>query len=184
MTGHLGTREGMWQGSAIPQFSFEMVDVQDPTIWILKYTTLGAAAEELARWENVGDTVGLVIESKKNRISLVMAYNFTRGRWFATDFYPHRKSRALWSRMDFYKYMTLMNIMGGVMVLACLATLLVGTPVFLPLWLFCISRAFKQYKTIHKVPYRVATAQPIANWITAHARELAASGNPSLDPSL
>lgn len=190
MIGQLGQREAMFRGRDIASFSFEMADATDPTLWILKYNTMGAEAEELARWENHGDLVGLVIQSRPKRlfrpghISLLLAYNFTRQRWFSTDTYPHKKDLRPWSRIESNRYLKIMHIIDVMMIPIAIITFVIGFLLLYPPFLLLKSRIFRLYKTINQSRYRRESAKPIADWITNNSGFFASSGNSSIDPSL
>lgn len=181
MAGQLGTTERLWKGQHYPAFTFEITDVDDPTIWLLKYHTFGASGEELARWENHGDVVGLVMASKANHIALVLAYNFTRGRWISSDDFPHKQDSRPWTRMDFYKFRKMMNLL---LIPVILSSFCMAIVVLFPAWLFVMATAYKPFLTVNQSPFRRETARRIADWIAKNQGMLQGNADRAIDPSL
>ena len=176
--GRLGTTEGLLQGRPIAEFCFEMCNTADPTEWVLRYHVWDQAADQLARWDNAGDVVGLVIakKRKRKRIDLVLAINFTRDKWFSTDSYRHRRDYGLWNWMSFTWFKVFMNILSGAAVLTC------GVG-FIPFFYFGW-RYYKQFKTVHACAYRRETAQRIEDWISSNRNWFLQHAHSSDDPSL
>jgi hypothetical protein len=172
-----GRLQPMKANSNFSEFSFEMHDPEDPTEFVLRYTTLEAPAQELARWENAGDVVGVVIAFKGQKMFMVMAYNFTRRKWFGTDYYPHAQDKRPLSDMSIRDSHNLVMI-SVPLLCTCIGIIL------LPLGLYANGLKSAQYRVLNPTSYRGVTAKRIADWITANASNFVASGNPALDPSL
>ena len=175
MTGKLGS---VTQGGSLPQFSFEIYDPTDPTEVVVRNVTYGAPAGELARWENAGDTVGIVIESKSETVEMVLAYNFTRRKWFATGYYPHTRDHSLESKLsvdNLRQYMMISTVgillcgLGLIGMIACM---------------YLSMRKTQSYKVLNPTDYRGDTAAKIVQWITANADRISQRAVPTLDPSL
>lgn len=160
-------------------FTFEIPDVNDPTEFVLRYNTYGAPAEALARWENAGDTVGIVIATTKlNRMAMVQAYNFTRKKWFTTAYYPHRKDMRPGQNVSLTTIRTLIAIGAPTVIVGGIGII----PLIISFYLQWLRT--KQFNVLNPPDYRGATGQRIADWITANADTLLAGGPHAIDPSL
>lgn len=160
------------------KFDFEIHDALDPTEMVLRYTTMEAPASELARWENVGDVVGIVIASNEKDLEMVLAYNFTRRKWFSTGYYPHVRDTGIHNKLtvdQIRQYTMLCVPFIFVCGVGCIG---------LPIMIYLGVKKTQQYKVLNPTDFRGATAKKIADWITANAANLARSGNPAIDPSL
>lgn len=158
-------------------FSFEITDAHDPTEMLLRYTTLERPAEELSRWENAGDVVGIVMASKGARMFMVEAYDFTRGKHFWTGYFPHVKDKRPLQEMTIQESHRL-TMLGVVLVCTCVGFVLT------PVGLYANAVKSSQYRQLSPDGYRAETAARIAGWIKSNANSLAAGGQPSIDPSI
>lgn len=179
MTGRLSP---MKSNPNFVEFPFEITDAEDQTEMVLRYCAMIAPAEELARWENANDLVGIVIAWKGEDIFMVEAYNFTRKKWFATGYYPHVQDKTPLGNVAYHtiqRYSQVGIMLGIFSVLACgLGILIIGGVIY------ASAQKTKQYRVLNPTDYRGVTAKRIADWITANAHQLAGSSNRSLDPSL
>ena len=164
------------------KFAFTMMDPADPTELLLQYSTMEAPGDELARWENVGDTVGIVMAHKGDEMSMVMAYDFTRKKYFGTGYYPHVKDTSPFGNTPYNQYRKTMHglfTVGMLMVMACgIGLAIIGIAMY-----YDVGKT-KQYKVLNPTDYRGETVKKIADWITQNYSALGSSGNPALDPSL
>jgi len=175
MTGKLGT---VTQGGSLQQFTFEIYNEADPTEMAVRYVTYEAPAGELARWENAGDKVGVVIAHKGEVMEMVLAYNLTRRKWFATGYYPHIKDHSLASKLSVAKLReyTMLSMVG---------VLLCGLGVIgIIVCMFVSMQKTQTYKVLNPTDYRGATALKIANWITTNEAMFVQRTGPAADPSL
>lgn len=168
--------------SNISEFSFEMVDADDPTEMVLQMSVIRDPGEQLARWENVGDAVGIVVAFKGKEMFILEAYNFTRSKWFATGYYPHRQNKSFLGNVSLYKLdkLSMPVIIISAPLIVCMGIGLI--PLGAMLWVFSIKS--KQCKIVSQPDCRWVTGKKIADWITANAAYLAGSANASSDPSL
>lgn len=170
------------QNQRFTEFTFEIADASDPTAFVLRYSAPMASGEELARWENVGDTVGIVIAANGQKLSMVMAYNFTRRKWFATGYYPHRKDRSRFGQQSWVETANstqAMIALGTSLILAC------GLGIFIVIAALSMSaRRSRAYSILNPQDFRGDTAGKIATWIAANANSLGSGGNRSIDPSI
>ncbi|HEY3783565.1 MAG TPA: hypothetical protein VGL56_20980 [Fimbriimonadaceae bacterium] len=174
MTGRL---QPMATNQNFSEFSFEMHDPLDPTEFVLRYTTLEAPAQELARWENAGDTVGIVMAYRGQKMAMVMAYNFTRRKWFGTDYYPHAADKRPLCNMSIRDSHNL-TMIAVPLLCTCIGIAL------LPMGLYANFLKSAQYRVLNPTNYRGVTSKRIADWITSNANSFASNASPALDPSL
>lgn len=159
------------------EFVFEIHDADDPTEFVLRYHTLEAPAQELARWENVGDTVGIVIAHRGKRMSMVLAYNLTRGKWFGTGYYPHVQDKRPGQEITITESHNLV-MLSIPLLCTCIGFIL------LPIGFYLNAMKSQQYRVLNPTDFRGVTAKRIADWMTSDALRLASTGNPAIDPSL
>ena len=163
---------------SLQKFNFEMYDADDSTAMVLRDVTYEASAEELARWDNAGDTVGIVIASRGNRMEMVLAYNLTRRKWFCTGYYPHAKDLGLASKMSVPDLESFSRFSFYSVFLCGLGLVL------LPVAYILGSSKTAQCKVINPPGYRTETARKIADAIQANERLFVQRTGPAADPSL
>ncbi|MBX3110134.1 MAG: hypothetical protein KF743_13210 [Fimbriimonadaceae bacterium] len=174
----VGQLKPMATNANFQQFSFEIHDAVDPTEMNLRYSTLERPAEELARWENVGDLVGVVIAHQGSKMDMVGAINFTRGcKWFATGYYPHSKDKRPLSGMPIEQSHNLVMI-SIPLLCGCIGVVL------LPIAFYANAMKSSMYRQLNPPGYRTETARKIMEWVGANRAALTGGANPSLDPGL
>jgi|GEM_PF-6509911 len=177
MVGRLGPHPG---SQTLKEFNYQIPDPQDTTEVLLRDVTFESPAAELAKWENAGDTVGIVMAYKGERADMVLAYNFTRRKWFGTGYYPHVRDYGIATRMtvgDISKYASLCLPAILLCGLGCL-----GIPVLMVIGM----QKTAQYRKLNPTDFRGATAQRIAQWIAKNESQILPrrAGISEVDPSL